>query len=153
MSVSAKLASMNVELPPVVPPVAAYIPASVQGTLVFTSGQLPVVDGYVVSTGPLSDGASDEAIAQAQKAARACALNAIAAAADIAGGVDKLARVVKATVFVASSQGFVDQAKVANGASEFLQEVFSSAHARSAVGVVGLPMNATVEVELIFELA
>ncbi len=154
MSVSARLAELGIELPPVVPPVAAYIPATVHGDLVYTSGQLPMVDGALPATGKVGEGAGLVAAADAQQFARRCALNAIAAAADVAGGVDRLARVVKVTGFVASVPEFTGQPGVINGASEVLGEIFGDAgrHARSAVGVPVLPLDSPVEVEVVFAL-
>lgn len=149
-SVSEKLAQMGVELPPVVAPVAAYMPAVVDRGVVRTSGQLPMVAGELVMTGAVGrDGADPE---EAKEAARVCALNALAAAADVAGGVDNLAGVVKVVGFVASLPDFYGQPAVINGASEFFGELFGSAHARSAVGVAALPLNASVEVEVEFAL-
>lgn len=154
MSVSARLAELGIELPPVVPPVAAYIPATVHGDLVYTSGQLPMVDGALPATGKVGEGEGLVAAADAQQLARRCALNAIAAAADVAGGVDRLARVVKVTGFVASVPEFTGQPGVINGASEVLGEIFGDAgrHARSAVGVPVLPLDSPVEVEVVFAL-
>ncbi|QLD11021.1 RidA family protein [Microbacterium oleivorans] len=155
MSVSARLAELGIELPPAVPPVAAYIPATVNGDLVYTSGQLPMVDGALPATGKVGDGPGLVSAADAQQLARRCALNAIAAAADVAGGVDRLARVVKVTGFVASVPEFTGQPVVINGASEVLGEIFGDAgrHARSAVGVPVLPLDSPVEVEVVFALA
>lgn len=155
MSVSARLAELGIELPPVVPPVAAYIPATVHGDLVYTSGQLPMTGGALPATGKVGDGDGLVPPAEAQSLARQCALNAIAAAADVAGGVDRLGRVVKVTGFVASVPTFTGQPVVINGASELLGEVFGDAgrHARSAVGVPVLPLDSPVEVEVVFALA
>lgn len=155
MSVSARLAELGIELPPVVAPVAAYIPATVHGDLVYTSGQLPMVDGVLPVTGKVGDGPGLVSATDAQQLARRCALNAIAAAADVAGGVDKLARVVKVTGFVASVPEFTGQPVVINGASEVLGEIFGDAgrHARSAVGVPVLPLDSPVEVEVVFALS
>lgn len=149
MSVHDRLEEMGVELPEVVAPVAAYTPAIVFGNMVRTSGQLPIKDGNVTCTGLVSDEASP---VEAFEAARLCALNALAAAADAAGGVDKIKRVVKVTGFVASPPGFHAQPTVVNGASEFYQAVFGTQHARSAVGVSALPLDASVEVEVDFEI-
>ena len=155
MSVSERLAELGIQLPPVVPPVAAYIPATVHGDLVYTSGQLPMVDGALPATGKVGDGDGLVAPADAKQLARRCALNAIAAAAAVAGGVDKLVRVVKVTGFVASVPEFTGQPVVINGASELLGEVFGDAgrHARSAVGVPVLPLDSPVEVEVVFAIA
>ena len=147
---SARLAELGIELPAVAAPVAAYIPAVRSGDHVYTSGQLPFVDGKLSLTGKLGADASD---ADAKAAARVCALNALAAINDLVG-IDNLVRVVKVVGFVASAQGFTGQPGVINGASEFLVEVFGDAgiHARSAVGVAELPLGSAVEVELIVEV-
>jgi enamine deaminase RidA (YjgF/YER057c/UK114 family) len=152
MGVSARLAELGIELPGVVPPVASYIPATVHGDLVYTSGQLPMVGGALPATGKVGGAVDPE---QAKALARQSALNAMAAAADVAGGVDRLARVVKVTGFVASVPEFTGQPGVINGASEVLGEIFGDAgrHARSAVGVPVLPLDAPVEVEVVFALA
>lgn len=147
---SAQLAELGLELPPVAAPVAAYVPAVLDRGVIRTSGQIPVVDGEAACIGAVGvDGADPE---DAKDAARVCALNALAAAADLAGGVDRLAGVVKVVGFVASRPDFYGQAGVINGASELFGEVFGSAHARSAVGVAALPLNASVEVEVEFAL-
>ncbi len=150
--VSARLAELGIELPPVVPPVAAYIPATVHGDLVYTSGQLPMIAGALPATGKVG---ADVDAADAKALARQCALNAIAAAADAVGGLDRLTRVVKVTGFVASVPDFTGQPGVVNGASELLGEVFGDAgrHARSAVGVPVLPLDSPVEVEVVFAFA
>lgn len=155
MSVSTRLAELGIELPSVVPPVATYIPATVHGDLVYTSGQLPMVSGALPATGKVGDGHGLVPAADAQSYARQCALNALAAAAHVAGGVDKLSRVVKVTGFVASVPEFTGQPGVINGASEVLGEIFGEAgrHARSAVGVAVLPLDSPVEVEVVFSLA
>ena len=138
-------------LPSVVPPVAAYVPASRTGNLVFTSGQLPMVQGAMAHTGLVGGPVTAE---QAKELARACALNALAAV-DALVGLDNVVRVVKVVGFVASAPGFTGQPGVVNGASELLGEIFGEAgqHARSAVGVVALPLDAPVEVEIIVEVA
>lgn len=152
MSVSGKLAELGIELPAVAAPVAAYIPAVRTGNLIFTSGQLPLVSGQVVAQGTVGDDAAAVPLDVAARAARVCALNALAAAADVAGGVDNLAGVVKVVGYVASEPGFNGQPAVMNGASELFGDIFGSAHARSAVGVAVLPLNVSVEVEAIFEV-
>ncbi len=154
MTVSARLAELGIELPPVVPPVAAYIPATVHGDLVYTSGQLPMVSGALPAIGKVGEGHGLVPASDAKDYARQCALNALAAAAAVAGGVDRLARVVKLTGFVASVPGFTGQPGVINGASEVLGEIFGEAgrHARSAVGVPVLPLDSPVEVEVVFAL-
>jgi enamine deaminase RidA (YjgF/YER057c/UK114 family) len=150
-SPGARLASMGLTLPKVSPPVAAYVPAVRTGSYVYTAGQLPVVDGQLLATGKVG---ADIGVAEAAALARTCALNALAAAASVTGGLDRIRRVVKVTGFVASAPTFTQQAQVVNGASELLIEVFGEAgrHARSAVGMAVLPLNAPVEVELIAEV-
>ncbi len=152
MSVSQRLAELGIELPAVVPPVAAYIPAKAHGGLVYTSGQLPMKAGVMPATGKVGDGDGLVAPADAKDQARQCALNALAAAAAVAGGVDRLVGVVKLTGFVASVPGFTGQPGVINGASELFGEIFGDEgrHARSAVGVAALPLDAAVEVEVVF---
>ncbi|WP_054816822.1 RidA family protein [Nocardia arizonensis] len=144
------LERLGVTVPPVVAPVAAYIPAVRTGSLVYTSGQLPFVDGQLSAVGKVGAEVGVEAAAHA---ARLCALNALAAVHDLVG-LDAVVRIVKVVGFVASAPGFFDQPLVINGASEFLGEVFDEAgrHARSAVGVAELPRNTPVEVELIAEV-
>ena len=151
MSWTARLAELGLALPPVVPPVAAYVPAVRTGSLVYTSGQLPMVDGAMAATGLVGGPVSPET---AKEQARVCALNALAAI-DALVGLDSVTRVVKVVGFVASAPGFTGQPGVVNGASELLGEVFGDAgrHARSAVGVAVLPLDAPVEVELIVEVA
>lgn len=151
MSVADRLTELGLTLPPVAAPVAAYVPAVVTGQYVYTAGQLPFVDGALPVTGKV--GASiDAETATAQ--ARVAALNALAAVESVAGSLDRVARVVKVTVFVASESSFTGQPGVANGASTLVGEVFGDAgvHARSAVGVAVLPLDAPVEVELVVEL-
>ena len=145
---SARLAALGLELPKVAAPVAAYIPATRVGDQIWTSGQLPSRDGKVLETGIVGRELSPEVAADM---AQVAALNALAAAADVAGGLDNIRRVVKVVVYVASDPAFVAQPAVANGASKLLSEVFGSAHIRSAVGVAALPLNAPVEVEIIVE--
>ncbi|MEO8888076.1 MAG: RidA family protein [Jatrophihabitantaceae bacterium] len=146
----ARLADLGVTLPPVVPPVAAYLPAVRSGSLVFTSGQLPMVDGTMAVTGKVGGAVTPE---QASGLARICALNALAAVHALVG-LDSIVRVVKVVGFVASTPEFTGQPGVINGASEFLGEIFgdSGRHARSAVGVAALPLDAAVEVELVVEV-
>jgi enamine deaminase RidA (YjgF/YER057c/UK114 family) len=154
MSVSARLAELGIDLPDVVPPLAAYVPAKVHGDLVYTAGQLPLVSGQLPAAGKVGDGHGLVPADDAKAYARQCALNAVAAAAAAAGGVDKLVGVVKVTGFVASVPDFLGQPGVVNGASEVLGEIFGDAgrHARSAVGVPVLPLDSPVEVEVIFSL-
>jgi enamine deaminase RidA (YjgF/YER057c/UK114 family) len=155
MTISRRLAELGIDLPSVVPPVAAYVPAKAHGDLVFTAGQLPMVSGVMPATGKVGD---DDALVSASDAkgyARQCALNAIAAAAAAVGGVDRLTGVIKVVGFVASVPEFTGQPGVVNGASEVLGEIFGEAgiHARSAVGVSALPLDSPVEVEVIFSYA
>ncbi len=147
---SQRLAELGIELPPVAAPVAAYIPALASAGQVFTAGQLPFVNGSLAATGKVGAEIEPE---QAAGLARAAALNAVAAAASVTGGVDGIRRVVKVTVFVASDPSFTGQPAVANGASQLLQEIFGAGgrHVRSAIGVSVLPLDAPVEVELVVE--
>lgn len=150
-----RIAELGLELPPVSKPVAAYVPAVVTGNLVYTSGQLPLVDGEMSQTGKVGEGVGLVSPAAAKDLARICALNALAAAASAIGSLDRVTRVVKVVGFVASDPSFTGQPGVINGASEFLGEVFGDigAHARSAVGVAVLPRDTAVEVEMILEFA
>ncbi|HEV7872416.1 MAG: hypothetical protein JWR62_528 [Modestobacter sp.] len=146
----ARLRELGIRLPPVAAPVAAYVPAVRTGQLVFTSGQLPFVDGGLRRTGKV--GGSVE-VEDAAADAKVCALNALAAIDDLVG-LDSIVKVVRVVGYVASAEGFSGQPRVVNGASELLGRVFGEAgvHARSAVGVAELPMNAPVEVELTVEV-
>ena len=146
-----RLAALGLTLPPVAAPVAAYVPAVRTGRYVYTSGQLPMVNGKLPAVGKVGDEVSAQ---DAAGMARTCALNALAAAASAAGGLEAIRRIVKVTGFVASAPGFGGQAQVINGASELLIEVFGEdgKHSRSAIGVAELPLNAPVEVELIAEV-
>jgi enamine deaminase RidA (YjgF/YER057c/UK114 family) len=146
-----RLAALGLVLPQVVPPVAAYVPAVRSGSMVYTAGQLPVVDGALVATGKVG---AEVGAAEAAAFARTCALNALAAAASVAGGLNGIRRIVKVTGFVASAPDFTGQPQVVNGASELFLEIFGEAgrHARSAVGTAVLPLDAPVEVELIAEI-
>jgi enamine deaminase RidA (YjgF/YER057c/UK114 family) len=147
----ARLRELGYELPAVPEPAGAYVPATRAGTLIFTAGQIPLEGGELCRTGKVGDAVSLE---EAKRAARLCALNALAAAAAEAGGLNNIRRIVKVTGFVASAPDFNDQPQVINGASGLIGEVFGEAglHARSAVGVTELPLNAPVEVELVAEL-
>jgi enamine deaminase RidA (YjgF/YER057c/UK114 family) len=146
-----RLAELGLSVPEVVKPVAAYVPAVRTGSYVYTSGQLPMRDGKLVVTGKVGGDVSAE---QATSCARQCALNAIAAVRAEVGELSNVKRVVKVVAFVASTTDFTGQPSVANGASELLGDVFGDAgkHARSAVGVPVLPMDAPVEVELVVEV-
>jgi enamine deaminase RidA (YjgF/YER057c/UK114 family) len=148
---SARLAGLGIELPQVVAPLAAYVPAVRTGNLVYTAGQLPITDGKLTATGKVG---AEIRTDDAKGLARLCALNALAAV-DSLVGIDAVVRVVKVVGFVASAPGFDGQPIVINGASELFGEIFgeAGAHARSAVGVSELPRNAPVEVEVIVEVA
>jgi enamine deaminase RidA (YjgF/YER057c/UK114 family) len=146
-----RLAAMGLRLPSVTAPLAAYVPAVRAGSFVYTAGQLPMVDGHLLATGKVGAGVGP---VEAAALARTCALNALAAAASVAGGLSEIRQVVKLTGFVASAPDFTGQPQVVNGASELLLEIFGEAgrHARSAVGTAVLPLDAPVEVELIVEV-
>lgn len=147
-----RLAELGLSLPSESPPLAAYVPAVRTGDLVFTSGQLPRLDGKLLATGKVGAEVDAE---QAKDLARVCALNAIAAVKGEIGDLGRVRRVVKVVGFVASTPDFSDQPGVVNGASELLGQVFGEqgVHARSAVGVAALPMDAPVEVEIVVEVA
>jgi enamine deaminase RidA (YjgF/YER057c/UK114 family) len=146
----ARLRELGFELPAMPEPAGAYVPATRAGTLIFTAGQLPFEGGELHKSGKVGDAVT---VDEANKAARLCALNALAAAAE-ARGLNNIRRIVKLTGFVASTPDFNSQPQVINGASELIGQVFGEAglHARSAVGVAELPLNAPVEVELVAEL-
>jgi enamine deaminase RidA (YjgF/YER057c/UK114 family) len=146
----ARLTELGIRLPPVAAPVASYVPAVRTGNLVYTSGQLPFVEGGLRRTGKVG-GSVD--IEEAAADAKLCTLNALAAIDELVG-LDSIARVVRVVGYVASAEGFSGQPRVVNGASELLGKIFGPAgqHARSAVGVAELPMNSPVEVELTVEL-
>ncbi|WP_166022059.1 RidA family protein [Streptomyces chilikensis] len=150
-SVEARLAELGVTLPEVAAPLASYQPAVRSGAYVYTSGQLPMVEGKLRVTGKVGAEVTPE---EAKELARLCALNALAAVKSVAGDLDRVARVVKVVGFVASAPDFTGQPAVVNGASELLGEVFGDkgVHARSAVGVAVLPLDAPVEVEIQAEL-
>ncbi|MEH3068171.1 MAG: RidA family protein [Aeromicrobium erythreum] len=150
-TVEQRLADLGLTLPEVAAPLASYVPAVRSGAHVFTAGQLPLSSGELVATGKVGGEVSAE---EAQTAARQCALNALAAVKSVVGSLDAVRQVVKVTVFVASTPDFTGQPVVANGASELLGDVFGDAgrHARSAVGVPVLPIDAPVEVELVVEV-
>ena len=151
MTATARLAELGLTLPPVAAPGGAYVPAVRTGQFVYTAGQLPVVDGKLPATGKVGAEVSAE---DAAGMARTCALNALAAAAQAAGGLAAIRRIVKVVGFVACAPGFSGQPQVINGASDLLIAVFGDEgrHARSAVGVAELPLNTPVEVELIAEV-
>lgn len=151
MSASQRLAELGVDLPQVAAPVADYVPAVRSGSQIVTAGQLPFVNGELPATGRVG---AEVDVEDAASMARLAVLNAVAAAASVAGGVDAIAGVVKVVVFVNSAPDFTGQAAVANGASGLLGEVFGEAgrHSRSAVGVASLPLGSPVEVELTVEV-
>jgi enamine deaminase RidA (YjgF/YER057c/UK114 family) len=146
------LSDLGIVIPQVAKPVASYVPAMTTGNLLYTAGQLPFVDGALVQTGKV--GAEVTAV-EAAGLARICVLNALAAAQSVLGTLDAVTRIVKVNGFVASSPDFTGQPQVLNGASELLAEIFGDKglHARAAVGVTVLPLDAPVEVELILEFA
>jgi len=154
VSIGHRLTELGITLPAVAAPVAAYVPAVRSGSQVWTSGQLPFVDGVLPVTGKVGhgDGLVDPGVAA--DLARTAALNALAAVAEQAGSLDRVRRVIKVVGYVASDPAFTGQPGVVNGASELLGQVFgeSGVHARSAVGVAVLPLNSPVEIELVVEL-
>lgn len=149
-AIGARFTELGLVLPAVTKPVAAYVPAVATGNLVYTAGQLPFVDGALPATGKVG---AEISVEQAAELARIAALNALAAVDDATGSLDRVTRVVKVVVFVASTPDFTGQPAVANGASLLLGEVFGDLgrHARSAVGVSVLPLDSPVEVELVVE--
>lgn len=150
-----RLVELGIDIPDLVPPVAAYTPAVIEGNLVFTSGQLPMVSGALPATGKVGDGHGLIPASDAKDYARICALNALAAVKSVLGDLNRVTQVVKVVGFVASDPSFTGQPGVINGASEVLGDIFGDAgvHARSAVGVAVLPLDAPVEVELIVRFA
>lgn len=151
MSYADRLSELGLELPPVAAPVAAYLPTVQSGSLMFTAGQLPFVAGVLPATGKVGAEVSAE---EAKQFARVAVLNAVAAVVAEVGSIERIRRVVKLVGFVASAPDFSGQPGVINGASELLVEIFGDAgkHARSAVGVAVLPLDAPVEIELIVEV-
>jgi enamine deaminase RidA (YjgF/YER057c/UK114 family) len=151
MSVDERLRELDIQLPPPPQALASYVPVVVAGGFAFVSGQVPVVEGTLMHPGKLG---SDVTVEQGQEAARRCAIQALSALAAELGTLDRIRRIAKVDVFVASAPGFTDQPKVANGASDLFAEVFGDAgkHARAAVGVAELPLGACVEVALVVEL-
>lgn len=149
-AVEQRLAELGHAVPALAAPVAAYVPAVQHGDLVFTSGQLPFVDGALPATGKVGEGEGLVDPEEAKALAARCALNAIAAVKSVVGDLDRVVRVVKVVGFVASDPAFTGQPGVVNGASELLGAAFGDAgvHARSAVGVASLPMDTPVEVEI-----
>lgn len=149
-AVESRLAELGHTVPEVVPPLAAYVPAVQHGDLVFSSGQLPMVDGVLAATGKVGEGQGLVDPEEAHRLAAICALNAVAAVKSVVGDLDRVVRVVKVVGFVASDPAFTGQPAVVNGASELLRAAFGEAgvHARSAVGVASLPLDTPVEVEI-----
>jgi enamine deaminase RidA (YjgF/YER057c/UK114 family) len=149
MRLSERLAELKIELPAMSGPFGAYVPAKQVGNLIYVAGQLPMKDGRLLATGQVPSRCSVE---QAKAAARQCVINALAAVKAIEGSIDHLAGVARVGAFVSSDSSFTEQPKVANGASEFLLELFGETgkHVRAAVGVNTLPLDAAVEVEFIF---
>jgi enamine deaminase RidA (YjgF/YER057c/UK114 family) len=150
VSANQRISDLGIVLPQVATPAGAYVPAVVSGNLVFTAGQIPLVEGKLAATGKVGKDLSAE---QAKEIARICALNAVAAVKSVIGDLDRVKKVVKVVGFVASDPEFSQQPAVVNGASELLEQIFGDKgiHARSAVGVAVLPLDAPVEVELIVE--
>lgn len=149
-SPAGRLAELGITLPEPPRPVAAYVPAVRTGSLIYISGQIPILDGKLVATGPVP---SKVTLEEATLAARRCAINGLAVLAGMLDGdLDRVEQIVRLGVFVCSDPGFTDQPKVANGASTLMQEVFGDPrgrHARAAVGSVALPLGASVEVEML----
>ena len=150
--ISARLDELGIDIPAVAAPVANYVPAKTTGNLLYTAGQLPFVDGALVATGKVG---AEVTATEAVDLARICTLNALAAAQSVLGSLDRITQVVKVNGFVASAPDFIGQPGVLNGASELLGEIFGDIgiHARAAVGVAVLPLDAPVELELIVEFA
>lgn len=151
MGFEAKLKEMGIAVPDVPKPVAAYVPAVRVGDIIYTSGQIPFVDGKVQYKGKVG---ADITLEEGYAAARVCVVNCLAAVKSLAGSLDNVEKIIKVVGFVNSAAGFTDQPKVINGASELLAEAFgdAGAHARSAVGVAELPVDSAVEVELIVKV-
>jgi len=152
MATSTRLIEMGLALPEVAAPLASYIPAQRSGNMVYTSGQLPLVNGELIATGKVGADVDQET---AIECARVCALNALAAIVSVVGDIDRVTQVVKVVGFVASAPDFTGQPAIINGTSDLLGEIFGEAgvHARSAVGVAALPKDAPVEVEMIVEVS
>jgi enamine deaminase RidA (YjgF/YER057c/UK114 family) len=146
-----KLKDLGIQIPPAPAPLAAYIPAIKIGNLVFTSGQVPISNGKIQFAGKVGKDLKEE---EGKSAAQLCAVNCLSAIKSVVVDLDKIERIVKMTVFVNSDDNFTAQPMVANGASEFIEKIFEERgkHARSAVGVTQLPMNAAVEIEMIVEV-
>ncbi len=153
-AVTDRLAALGLAVPELVPPIAAYVPAVLDGSRVYVSGQVPVVDGVLAESGRVGEGPGLVSPERAKELAQVCALNALAAISSVVDDLDAVERVVKVVGFVASDPSFTGQPFVVNGASELFRSAFGEAgvHARSAVGVVALPLGAPVEVEVIVHL-
>ena len=151
MKPSERLQELNMTLPSPPAPVGSYVPGTRTGNLVLVSGQIPIENGVVTFSGKVG---REVTLEDANRAARQCALNALAIASDTAGGIDEIARIVRVAVYVNSAPGFTDQPKVANGASDLMVDIFGDdgKHVRAAVGANELPLNAAVEVELTAEV-
>lgn len=152
MTPTQKLQELGIALPAVAQPIGSYVPAVRVGQMVYTSGQLPLREGKLTCTGKVG---AEVSLDQADAAARQAAINALAAAASVCSSVDHIQRIIHCRVYVNSAPGFTDQPKVANGASDFFAEVFGDLgrHARAAVGVSDLPLNAPLELEVVLQLA
>jgi enamine deaminase RidA (YjgF/YER057c/UK114 family) len=150
--ITAKLEELGIHIPEVAKPVASYVPAQTTGNLLYTAGQLPFVDGALLATGKVG---ADVSAQEATELARVCVLNGLAAAQSVLGSLDRITQVVKVNGYVASAPDFIGQPTVLNGASELLGQIFGDKgiHARAAVGVAVLPLDAPVEVELILEFS
>jgi enamine deaminase RidA (YjgF/YER057c/UK114 family) len=150
--IDARLKELGIVIPEVATPVASYVPAQVTGNILYTAGQLPFFDGALLATGKVG---GEVTATEAIELARVCTLNALAAAQSVLGSLDRITQIVKVNGFVASTPDFIGQPTVLNGASELLGEIFGDVgkHARAAVGVAVLPLDAPVEVELIIEFA
>ena len=151
MDIDQRLSELGIELPPPPQPVASYVPVKLTGSLAFVAGQVPLIDGVMLNPGKVG---ADVSLDEAQDAARRCALQALSALREALGGFARLVGIVKVDVFVASAPGFTDQPVVANVASDLLAEILgeTGAHARAAVGVVELPLGASVEVAMVAEV-
>ncbi len=151
MSASERLTALGLTLPEVASPVGTYVPAKRHGDLIYSSGQLPLVDGTLLAQGSVGQREGDVTPERALECARVAALNAVAAVAQAAGGLDSIEGILKVTGFVSSAPGFTAQPAVVNGASGLLVDIFgeSGRHARSAVGVAALPLGAPVEIEIV----
>ena len=149
-TIEAKLKELGHELPAVPAPIAAYVPATISGNLVFTSGQLPTIDGQLLAAGLVGDSVD---VDTAKKCAERSGLNALAAVKSVLGDLDRVVRIVKVTGFIACRSDFTQHSAVVNGASELFGAVFGDAgkHARSSVGMSALPLGAPVEIEIVVE--